>query len=153
MKDKFLVGFIAGVIGAIVTAIVSVPLYMLKLNKLLLLDYANILISGKKTQSAIGYIFGTLIHWGFSGAAGVLFAYLVNHKLLTNKNLWIKGWTFGLGLWFIINIITTIFNVEGLTVIPVGTAIINALASSLFGIVMALMFNWLNNMKNAKIRS
>ncbi len=152
MKDKFLVGFIAGVIGAMSAAVISIPLYMLKLNKLLLIDYAAILITGKKPQGALEFTFGMLLHWGFSGAAGILFSYLINHEFITNKNLWLKGWMFGLGLWFTINILTTIFKVEGLSVVPVGTAIINALASSLFGIVMALMFNWLNNMKNVTIR-
>ncbi len=153
MKDKFLVGFIAGVAGAMSAAIISIPLYMLKLSKFLLIDYAAILITGKKPQSVIEFTFGMFIHWGFSGATGILFAYLINHELITNKNLWLKGWMFGLGLWFIINILTTVFKVDGLSVVPVGTAIINALASSLFGIVMALVFNRLNNVKKANIRS
>lgn len=144
MKDRFLIGFYAGVIGGIASTLISYPLHMLGIAKLRLLDYAAILILGKAPHGTAATIFGILIHWGFCGAAGILFAYLVNHKIITNKKLWLKGWGLGLGLWFIINILTTIYRVPNLTVVPVRTAIINALASSVFGIVMGLAFKWLN---------
>ena len=153
MKDRFMIGFIAGAVGGISATLVSFPFYILKLIKLRFLDYAAILILGKSPQGTLEIIFGELIHWGFSGAIGVLFAYLVNHEIITNKNLWLKGWGFGLGFWFLINVLSTIYKVNNLAVVPVGTAIINALASSVLGIVMAFVFNWLNNTETLKGRN
>lgn len=153
MKDRFLIGFIAGIVGGISSTLFNYPLYILKLAKLRLIDYAGSLILGKLPQGTTEIIFGELIHWGFCGAVGVLFAYLVSRNIFTNKNLWVKGWGLGLGLWFIINILTTIYKVENLVVVPVITALINALASSIFGIVMALVFIWLNNMEKIRVQS
>jgi hypothetical protein len=145
MKDQFIVGFSAGAVGGIFATLLSYPFYIFKLANRRLLDYAAALILGKLPHGILEIIFGELIHWGFSGAVGVLFAYLVNHKVITSKKLWLKGWAFGLGLWFLINILTTINKVENLTVVSVRTAIINAVASSIFGIIMAIVFNWINN--------
>ena len=145
MKDRFLIGFFAGVIGGLAAALISIPLYMLKIAKFRLIDFSAILILGKAPHGTMEIIFGILLHWGFSGAVGVFFAYLVNRKIITDKNLWFKGWFFGLGFWFLINIATTIFKVPNISAVPVGTAIVNALASSLFGIMMGLSFKWLNN--------
>ena len=153
MKDRFMIGFLAGVSGGLASTLISYPLYMLKLAKLRLLDYAAILILGKAPHGTAETIFGLLLHWGFCGAVGILFAYLVNHEIITNKNLAIKGWGVGLGFWFLINILTMIYRVPNLAVIPVRTAIINALASSIFGIVMGLTFKRLNDKEKLRWRS
>lgn len=150
MKDRFIIGFTAGVIGGISAAIISIPLYILKLITLRLMDFAAILVLGKEPRGTFEIIYGFLLHWGFSGILGVFFAYLVNHQIITNKHLWVKGGLFGLGSWFIINVLSTVFRVKKIMVIPVGTATILATASLFVGIVMALVFEWL--MKNHKVR-
>ena len=149
MKDRFIIGFTAGMIGGISAAIISIPLYILKLTNLRLLDYSAILILGKEPHGALETIFGLLLHWGFSGILGVLFAYLVNHQIITKRYLWIKGGLFGLSSWFIINVLSTVYKVKRLAIIPVETAIILAITSLFVGIAMALVFEWL--MKRPKV--
>jgi hypothetical protein len=149
MKDRFLIGFIAGVSGGIAAAIISIPLYMIKLTNLRLLDYAVIFILGKEPRRTLEVILGLLLHWGFSGALGVIFAYLVNHHIVTKRHLWIKGGLFGLGSWFVINVLATVYKLKRLAVIPVETAIILAIDSLFVGITMALVFEWLMNRKRA----
>lgn len=149
MADRFLIGFTSGVIGGIVSAIISIPLYFFKFTTLRLVDFAVTLILGKRPRTVTEIIFGLLLHWGFSGILGVFFAYWVNHQITTGRYLWIKGGLLGLGSWFIINILTTIFRVKGLTVIPVETAFILAVTSLFMGIAMALIFEWF--MKRQKV--
>ncbi|HBE77692.1 MAG TPA: hypothetical protein DDW65_07875 [Firmicutes bacterium] len=143
MEDRFLIGFISGLIGGISSDVVGIPLYILKLTKLRLIDYAAIFILGKEPRGMLEIIFGLLLHWGFSGALGIIFAYLVNHQIITKRYLWIKGGLFGLGSWFVINVLSTLYKVKRLAVISVETAIILAATSLLVGIIMALVFDWL----------
>ncbi len=149
MEDRFLIGFTSGVIGGITSAIISIPLYFFKFTTLRLVDFAVTLILGKGPHRVTEIIFGLLLHWGFSGMLGVFFAYLVNHQTITDRYLWMKGGLLGLGSWFIINVLTTIFRVKGLGVIPVETAFILAVTSMFMGITMALIFEWF--MKKQKI--
>lgn len=149
MADRFLIGFTSGVIGGIISAIISIPLYFFKFTTLRLVDFAVTLIIGNGPHTLTEIIFGFLLHWGFSGMLGVLFAYLVNHQIITGRYLWMKGGLLGLGSWFIINILTTLFKVKGLAVIPVETAFILAVTSLSMGIAMALIFEWF--MKRQKI--
>jgi hypothetical protein len=142
MRDRFLIGFTSGVIGGITSALVGISLYILKFTQYRLLDFAATLVLGKMPHQITEIIFGLLLHWGFSGMLGVLFAYLVNHQIITGKYLWFKGGLLGLGSWFIINVLTTIYKVRGLAVIPVKTAFILATVSAVMGITMALVYEW-----------
>jgi hypothetical protein len=149
MEDRFLIGFTSGLIGGISADIISVPPHIFKFSKLRLLDFSAIFILGKEPRGVLEIIFGLLLHWGFSAVLGIIFSYFVNHHIITKRYLWVKGGILGLGSWFIINALATLYRLKRIAVISIETALTLAAASLLMGIVMALSFEWL--MKKQKV--
>ena len=143
MEDRFLIGFISGLIGGISADLINIALNIIKFSKLRLLDFSAVFILGKEPRGVLEIIFGLLLHFGFSGVLGAIFAYLVNHHILTRRYLWIKGGLLGIGAWFIINVLSTLYKVKRVAVISVESALTLAGTSLLMGIVMALIFEWL----------
>ena len=135
LKDRFTRGSIAGLIGGISTTVLGIFFALIKFGALRFSDFAAILVYGRKARVLLELLFATLIHWGFSAAAGIVFVYLI--KAIGTKNLIYKGWFFGVSIWFFAYIITELFKIPELETISFTSAVSNFLVSSFYGIVTA----------------
>lgn len=142
LQDKFTRGFVAGFLGGVAATAINLPLYLLGIAKFRLMDFVSHLVYGYFPKTPWEIAFGFLLHWGFAGVASALFVTNLV-KLVDEDNFIFKTWLFGVGIWFTVYVITFLFKVKALMVIPFPTAIVNFTASSAFGIVMGLVFKFL----------
>ena len=144
LKDRFTKGSIAGFIGGIATTVLGYLFSLVNFGTLRFADFAAILVYGRRAHGLIELLFGTIISWGFSAAAGIIFVYLL--KVIGTKNLIYKGWFFGVSIWFFVYIVTELFKIPELETISFASAVANFLASSFYGIVMAKTYLYLEKM-------
>lgn len=142
LKDRFTQGFIAGFVGGLATSAINIPLYWIGVVHIRLVDFAGVLVYGYKPKHFWESLFIFFVHWGFAGFGGILFIYLI--KFIKKDNLVFKGLLFGIGIWFTVYIATELFKIEEFRVIPFPTALGNFLASSAYGIVLALLLKYLD---------
>lgn len=139
LDDTFTKGLLAGLVGGIATTTVGLPVYLLRKSTLRFADFSAILIYGHKPTGLLEYLFAMLVHWGFAAVGGIVFAFLL--KAISEKNLFLKGWFCGIGIWFFAYVITRLFKVPELEKIPLKDAFINFLVSSVYGFVMASVYS------------
>ncbi len=75
----------------------------------------------------------------FSGLVGVLFGYLVP----INKYHVLKGAIYGVIVWFVIYGIVIMYKVPVLKDIPLASSLENTLASIIYGVILAIIMNYL----------
>lgn len=143
MNDKFTNGFIAGLVGGTATAIVGLIAYLFK-STLSFVDISGIIVFGRIPNSFIEYIVALFIQLGFSAFFGIAFAYLI--PVLSWKNYLVKGWFYGMVIWFVIYGVMSLFQIKGLTNVPVQTVISNIIGASFFGITMTMTYKVLFGM-------
>lgn len=141
LSDRFTKGFLAGIIGGVSTTILGYLFFQLKFGTLRFADFAAIMVYGREAEGVLEVLFAILIHWGFSGAAGAFFVYLL--KKIRTENLIFKGWIFGVGIWFFVYIVTELFKIPELDTISLSSSVSNLLASSFYGIVMVYAYLYL----------
>lgn len=84
-------GFIAGIIaGLVLNTINFISYYLFHFAKLRYLDFAAIIIYGRKPVNTFEAVFAQLGQLAFTGFLGIVFAYLIT-KLLNSKNYLLKG--------------------------------------------------------------
>lgn len=135
MSDRYTKGAIGGLIGGIVMDIVNYLLYRLHYSNLRYLDWAALILNAQKPTNLWETVFSEIGHLVFTMMLGIMFVFVVRE--VTNKNIWFKGWSFGVTIWFISNASTTLFKVPGLTIIPFKTGISNFITASIFGLALA----------------
>lgn len=141
LKDRFTRGCLIGLIGGISTTLLGYLFSLLKFGTLRFSDFAAILVYGRRAHSLLELLFATVVHWGFSAVAGVIFIYLL--KAIGRKNLILKGWVFGVSIWFISYITTELFKIQEFATISFKSAVANFLVSSLYGIVITTVYSYL----------
>lgn len=136
MKDRLTRGFLAGAISGVVCTIFNMLLGTIGLNTLRWIDWMGIITYDHVPPFTVGEtlftFFGIVV---FTGVLGIVFAYFV--PALTSKNLLLKGFLWGVTIWFIIDGITTLFTIEGTTPLPLMSAISAYITASLYGLLLA----------------
>lgn len=136
MEDRLTRGFIAGVISGIVTNAFNILLGASGLSELRFLDWTGIVMYDHIPPFTLGeMIFALVGQLIFTGGLGVLFIYLI--PLITSKNLLFKSWLWGASIWFVIDGLTTLYKMEGISPTSLGTSVGNYLSASLYGLVLA----------------
>lgn len=149
LEDRFTRGFFAGVVGALAMSVVSyTSFYLFHFTEMRLFDYAAVIIYGHKVSVLWEAIFAQLAQFVFAGIMGVLFAYLITK--LTSKNYLLKGWIFGISVWFFLFAIGTLYRLPHLFRIAPESAFTNFIASSFYGLVLAQTLHWLDNRIKSK---
>lgn len=142
MKDRFTLGFIAGVIGSIpLNAMSLFNYYVSHFVKLRYLDYAGYMIFGRLPKSIGEVVLSQIVQIGFSGALGAIFAYFI--LLVSEKYYWFKGIVWGSGSWFVIYSLEVLAKIPALSRPTLGTASWQFVSTSIYGLVTAYTFIWL----------
>lgn len=137
IKDRFTIGFIAGVIGGVVMNAGDYITLTLGVCKRLFIDWSSVFIFGEKTDAlseTMVALFGQLI---FSGMVGIIFAYLIVGA--TSKYLYFKGCIFALLVWFISYAVVVLFNINLLIPTGITTVVSNIVNVSIYGLVLAFV--------------
>lgn len=143
MEDRLYRGFVAGVIGGGVASGLSQLSYFLGITTLRLSDWAAILIFGHVPPFILGeHIFALFITIGWFGAVGSMFAYFL--VWTTSRKIIFKAWMMGTTPFFVIYLLTALFQIPGTVPLPLYTALSNYITSSIFGIVMGYSFKVLD---------
>lgn len=143
MEDRLYRGFMAGFIGGVVATALSHLSYFWGLTTLRLSDWAAILIFTHVPPFSFGeHLFSVFIHIGWCGAVGSLFAYFL--VWVTSRKILFKGWVLGTTPYFVIYLLTSLFQTPGTVPVPLTTALSNYITSSIFGVVMGYSFKVLD---------
>lgn len=108
---------------------------LLRVTNWRFLDYAGLLIFGRKPAGTVEIMISVLGQIFFSGAMGVLFAFLL--PLTTSRHYLLKGWFSGMLIWFSVYTVLHLFQLPQVLELDTGTVLSNTLKASLFGLALA----------------
>ena len=97
LNDRFTIGLIAGLIGALPITVYNLSMHHF-IQTFRFLDFAAIFIYGHTPKTLLETAFAFSIAYLFLAFLGGVFAYIITG--ITSRNLLIKGWVFGLLIWF-----------------------------------------------------
>lgn len=138
MQDRFVSGFLSGLIAFLITTPISLILVHYKLVSRSFSDFAVMLTLQRFPETLAEILFGTLVEAMTSAVWGIIFAYIV--LFIGSKYLWFKGFVYAGAFWYIY--VLTIFFLKEMN-FNVQTALLNGLLAGFWGIVMAKAFGWL----------
>lgn len=136
MNERMIRSFVAGAVGGIVKDIIDLILYYgFHFVNYRYLDFAAMIIYGKKPTFWWDTIFAQFVEFIFTGLIGVLYTALIPRE--TNRNYLIKGWLYGVSVWLFLSIMGMIYKTPFFANTPWQTTNGDFLTSSIYGIVLA----------------
>ena len=138
-------GFLAGVAGGILMNLYGLAAWLIGFSEAPFWKWAAIIILGSPDITGFDHAIGLFAHIIFTGALGIIFAYLV--PAVKSRMILFKGWLYGVAMWFVIYTISHLFRVQGTFPIELKTAASNVVGASIFGLVVAWSLTWLENRK------
>jgi len=142
MSDRFIKGFIAGVVGGFVHDILDIISNLIGIDELTYFGWAGIVIFGSNPNTTLEWVVAIFAKTLFTGILGVIFAYIT--PKITSKNYPIKGAFFGVTVWAISFSTVLLFKIEKLMTTEADSAASDAVTSIIYGIILALTYNWLD---------
>lgn len=138
MEDRLTRGYVAGVIGGIITNAFSFLAGFLGWTTVRTADLISLTLYAHTPPFTFGELAFALIgHIHISGALGMGFTYLVPR--IASSKLWLKGIVFSIAIWYSIYSITTLFELPGTVPTPLNTAITDGIAAVIFGLSLAIV--------------
>lgn len=140
MHDKFVRGYIAGLLASFVMMAINLTSFSLGIAKVRYLDVAAIILWGDMPKSLWEVVFAQLIAMFFCGLIGITFSYLLP-KLGTDYR-GLKGATYTAAFLFILYAMGMFFKVPLLEKAAPETCLSNLVSSSIFGLVLDWILRW-----------
>ncbi len=128
-------GFVAGVIAGVLMTVLDLTLLGLGFVEIAYYDWGAALILGFRAVTLAQIAVGQVAHIVFAGVLGIVFAYLI--QALSSLNYLLKGWVYGVLVWFSVHVLVNLFGFAMLTPIGVATALSDLATASLYGLVLA----------------
>jgi hypothetical protein len=139
ISDKFTRGWVAGACGALLGGIFSYLLHYIGMSTLRVSDWSSILVLGRKPPFSLAdQLYGLYVLAWSTGCVGIVFAFLL--PLLTEKNIYFKGWIIFLIPWWITYLLTALAKTEGTLNLPVMTALSNGISTSIVGLTAVYFY-------------
>jgi hypothetical protein len=129
---------VGSVAGTIINFIQILLIDVLKFGQFRFMDYAGIMVYGRRFHTFVENLFAFFIQVGFSASLGVLFVLLLDG--VSTKNLFLKGMYFGVFVWYFIFALVLLYKVPYLLVLTFEGGVENFLSSIIFGAVLAVAF-------------
>jgi hypothetical protein len=112
------------------------------ISKLRLSDWSAILIYGRVPPFSLAdQLYAFIVLAGSMGVIGIIFAFLL--PLLTEENIYFKGWIIFLIPWWIVYLLTALAKTEGTLNLSVMTAFSNGIATSIIGLATVYCYRLL----------
>ncbi len=142
MKDRFINGFIAGVIGGIVGVTGGVISKALGISEMTAVEFTALLLFGRDIMMTSEFIWATIAGVMFTGVFGIIFAHII--LIIKSKYLYIKGAIYGFVTWYLwYSMILNTFT-EMVDVITLQTSISNATNAMFYGIILSITYKYLH---------
>lgn len=149
IKDRFTRGWVAGACGGLLGGIWSFLAYNMGFTTLRLSDWSAILIYGRVPPFSLAdQVYALIVLAGSTGLIGIIFAFLL--PLLTEDNIYFKGWVIFLIPWWIIYLLTALAKTDGTLDLSVMTTFSNGIGTSITGLVAVYIYRLLDP-KSSKI--
>lgn len=142
MKDRITAGLIAGITAGIAMNIVDWAGYGLRLHNERLLNWAAVAIFGRLPGNTTEVIFAQLGQILFAGFMGILFAVVL--LKLTSGSYLVKGWVFGVIVWFGLYAISIALTLPHLSTHAFYAVLSHLISASVYGLVLAYGLNVLD---------
>ncbi|WP_122627871.1 hypothetical protein [Lucifera butyrica] len=136
MEDRFIRGYIAGVIGGIVMVLLDYILFVLGISEARYLDLVAIMIWGYVPLTVFGQSIAQVIQLGHAALVGITFAFLV--PVIDNKYLLFKGATYGAVVWFTVFAIGSLYKLSLFYLSSPTNAFSHLITSAIWGVVAAV---------------
>lgn len=140
MHDKFVRGYIAGLLASFVMMAINLTSFSLGIAKVRYLDVSAIILWGDMPKSLWEVVFAQLIAMFFCGLIGITFSYVLP-KLGTDYR-GLKGATYTAAFLFILYAIGTFLKVPLIEKAAPETCLSNLISSSVFGFVLDRILQW-----------
>lgn len=143
LKDKYFVGFLAGLVAVIPMDVLDYLNYVILktwgYKHILYADYASAaLLQGHASKNLFEFMSGQLFHIIHCGMVGSLYVFML--YLTREPSNVFKGWLCGALTWFTAFLTGVYFRIELYVQAEMYTVLSDLLTSSLFGIVLAIAF-------------
>lgn len=138
IRDTTLAGAISGLVGAICGSILGHLLQWLGLTDRTFHDLAQVFILAKAYPNALGYLIGTLAHFGVAGLNGTIFAHFV--MATSRKYLLLKGTFLGVTMWLFFVGFGNFFRMPLFSNMPLLSALAIYICSATYGLTMSFTF-------------
>ncbi|MGE5403424.1 MAG: hypothetical protein ACM3PP_00590 [Candidatus Saccharibacteria bacterium] len=133
INDRFTRGWVAGTCGGLIGAILSFLSHYMSITALRLSDWSAILIYGRVPPFSMAeQLYAIIVLAGTTGIIGIIFAYML--PLITEENVYFKGWIFFLMPWWLIYLLTALFKTPGTLNLSLLTAVSNGVVISITGL-------------------
>lgn len=142
MKDRAMVGGVAGLFSSILSTIYEVIAERLRITDRSFLDYTATLVSHNVYPGIQGFIVGFFSQAATGILFGVTFIYLI--KLVSSRYYLLKGLGFGFSLWFILSGFGVIYNLPTIRDIPPTVSLFDLTNALLYGLTTAYIINVIN---------
>lgn len=137
MDDRLTRGYVAGLIGGIITNAFSFLAGALGWTTTRTADLIALVVYAHTPPFTFGEIaFAFIGHLIISATLGVGFAYLVPR--IASSNLWLKGIVSSVAVWYVVYSITTLFELPGTNPTPLNNALTDGVAAAIFGLSLAV---------------
>ncbi len=135
IQDRFTRGFLAGVFAGVIMAVLDYIAFSLDLLDLMFIHWASVMLLGYGFRTFWEGAISQGGHLIFSGILGIIFAYILLG--INDDNHLLKGWVFGMFVWFSAHAIIKLFSVEALMPIRISSLVSDAITASIYGLVLA----------------
>ncbi len=142
MRDHTIQGFVAGLIGSMVEMFFTLTMYYgFGLPKYRFMDFAGAINFNQIPDSLLVAVIAESIVYVFCGFLGVVFVMML--KVLSSQNIILKGASFGILYWFLINAFVTAFRIEGLYPTNFVTSTVHLIGGLIYGATTAYAYTYL----------
>lgn len=135
MKDRAMIGGVAGLISSILCTIYEVIAERLRITDRSFLDYTATLVSYKVHPGILGFTVGFFAQAVVGVIFGVAFVYLT--KIISSRFFLLKGLGYGFSLWLLLSGFGIIFNLPTIRDIPPTVSLFDLTNALLYGLVTA----------------
>ena len=145
MKDKMMAGALAGTIGAILQDIYGYLAKVIGLTDRGFIDFARAVILYNVNGGILETILALIAHIIWDLLLGILFVYIIQG--MSGSYYYLKALIYGIALWFIIQVLGTLFRLPMFFHIPAWAALLTLIGAIIysFGIALTLRLLEKNN--------
>lgn len=150
MNDRFMNGFIAGVIANMPVLALDMLAGVLRIDKSDYIHFVSILAYQSRNLDIGETLFAIAVQTVFAGVLGVIFNYLILY--IEKRYFYSKALIYGAILWFSIYSLDVVFKIEDVVKPNFKTALTHCVLSLLWGFLMAFVLRFLVEKQDARDR-
>lgn len=146
IKDRLVNGALAGTAGAVVQNTYAFTLILAGYKGPSYVDYGKAIVFYKTIEGPSALALGLIGHFVWNIILGVIFAYII--MLTSSRYYLLKGIIYGLVVWFLIKMGSSMFEIAEIVEINPAAAAVFLSGAILFGVAIAYTLKILDQSRN-----